>query len=258
MTGQDRIILGTAIKKVADTAKAKPNMSLKDIQDLCKALEASSENEETAEAVHSAQRHTLQKFGTEQPTQRYHPYARGRGHRGQTHGRPKGPSRGMSRGGHHSRGSQNGGAPARGEKPAYLCQKGNTWHTFAKCPAHGKKCLRRGEVGHYMAVCKKPTGEAVASVSVAGSSKASGETPILDVWAAELEDVEKEVREVPLAEDDAVLGKPPPEEVHDKWAETIMVKGFAQRESLFHHSTHAYLGLPAAVFCQGKPCGASQ
>ncbi|KAE8738380.1 hypothetical protein FOCC_FOCC016142 [Frankliniella occidentalis] len=154
---KDRIIRGTNDKRLSETLRGKPKLTLEEVIDVCKGVEASLKrgvNETVSINVEMLQAEAL----------------RGGQFRGKRRGR--GGFRGGSkfnsgrisknqgqRGGFRGRRpyQQRGGGRGRSHTSAnkYQCRKCDRWHQAAQCPAYGKQCTNCSGWNHFAVVCTR-------------------------------------------------------------------------------------------------------
>ena len=135
----DRIIWGVADKRLKETLRGKPKLTLEQTIEICKAAEALAKDDPVSVD------HVEQKKAHKRPYQ--HVVSQ----------QSSGPSYHRGGGGRFisNRGRGRGGRTAYPSGP-YNCKKCATRHSAMKCPAYGKECLRCGDMNHYAKVCQRP------------------------------------------------------------------------------------------------------
>ncbi|KAK3916910.1 hypothetical protein KUF71_025976 [Frankliniella fusca] len=159
---KDRIIRGTNDKRLSETLRGKPKLTLEEVIDVCKGVEASlkrgvnetvSINVEMIQAEAICSPTALQFRGNNK--------RRGRGgFRGGSKFNSGRISKNQGqRGGFRGRRpySQRGGGRGRSQTSAnkYQCRKCDRWHQAAQCPAYGKQCTNCSGWNHFAVVCTR-------------------------------------------------------------------------------------------------------
>ena len=156
---KDRIVWGVYDKRLRETLRSKPNLSLQEVIDVCKGVEATLRQDDVA-AIHVETVQAEATRGQNRGNRRF----RGRGFRG---GRFQSgrvtksyPGRGQYRGRRPfvHRGTTRGAFAFRGGKQSsaayYQCRKCNRWHEAANCPAYGQQCNKCGDYNHFAVICR--------------------------------------------------------------------------------------------------------
>ncbi|KAK3928068.1 Gag polyprotein [Frankliniella fusca] len=163
---KDRLIGGTNDKRLKETLRGQPQLTLAQVESMSR----SAETRRKEEAENSG---TVDSVETKQNKKRpFSQVSRGgssgtqssfRGHRGAFRGRYVQPRRGQ-----YHRGGYWGGWVEQSPAP-YDCKKCATRHGPRRCPAYNKECHRCGDTGHFEKVCsrgraKKPRVETVTKI----------------------------------------------------------------------------------------------
>lgn len=190
---KDRIVWGVHDKRLKETLRSKPNLSLQEVVDVCKAIESTVKP--TGGLGEEAQVDALRLYNS-QPLRggkQFRSRGGGKAGRGGDHSRGHG-SKPYNRGGGgqrrirtsssaRGRGRQHG--QYRNSAEEYKCRKCGKWHKAFSCPAHGKECLACGGANHFAAVCRNgaplqanaskhnPTVKTIETVDMEGKSKES-------------------------------------------------------------------------------------
>ena len=178
---KDRIVWGVYDKRLKETLRSKPNLSLQEVADVCKAIETTAKQASGDEVQVDALR--MQMDALRMYNRQGGPSHRGRRFRGRGGGRGRGTRRPASRlhysvegrverrhnyfrgGGGRDRGRGASSARGRGgqqqQQPEgpYQCRKCGRWHNAFRCPAHGKECNACGGMNHFAAVCRNGNGD---------------------------------------------------------------------------------------------------
>lgn len=207
---KDRLVLGLNNKRLKDTLKGRPQLTLQEVIDTIKAVEENVEQNAQEQDMEVDTLH-LKKSGRN-PQQKGMNNHKGFKQHKSCHTAPYKAdkrtnwSRGRGRGG---RGGSHKGQTRRLEQE-YQCKKCDTRHGPRNCPAHGKQCHACQGWGHYSRVCKQGKG-AVKMDSLQVTKKTQEENYILEGWDEKQADtitmLELNVQPVETAEDDDVSGE---------------------------------------------------
>lgn len=201
---KDRIVWGVLDKRLKQTLRCKPNLTLQEVIDICKAIESTSQPSVVEDA--QVEVDALRLYG-QQSNKRGRGQWRGRGGRGrgEYRARGRGEYRGTQRGGvsktvHRGRGYGRGGRGKQlnrggqgntADPKKYQCRKCNKWHEARNCPAWNQQCNTCGGWNHFSVVCaeesKSKTGnnKVVNTTQIVDGNEDETGSYILDSWATE-------------------------------------------------------------------------
>jgi len=211
---RDRLIWGTADKRLKETLRAKPKLSLEEAIEHSKAAEAANRDnaDRQVDYVKSSRKGKAKQ--------------------------PQGPGQNAQRKGwgtNKEARERKTGSDSREAGPSeekYKCLKCNTWHKARQCPAYRRQCTRCNGWNHFAVNCgrsprdepkqnQRPTSKAPhRRVDVVHRSK-----HVVSDWSSEEEAAllhETHVREVNTAEDDEII---PVKRSRKEYAETLKLAG---------------------------------
>lgn len=203
---KDRIVWGVFDKRLKQTLRGKPNLTLQEVIDVCKAVDSQVKSSVDDEA----QLEVLSLYHSKNPRGRGGSKGRGRWRgrgRGQGGGRGGLEARGEYRGprgggvakrgvagglrgrGAHQRGRGHFRGKGRGQfnksNSKYQCRKCDKWHEAYNCPAWQKECNKCGQLNHFSSVCtaEVTNNKVINTTEVLSGDEDNGKSSyILDSW----------------------------------------------------------------------------
>ncbi|KAK3931559.1 ATP-dependent RNA helicase [Frankliniella fusca] len=211
---KDRIIGGVVDKRLKETLKSKPNISLDEVIDICKAIDTTARHSSSDDVV-------LDQLNLHRPCTNYQQgtHAGFRGFRG------RGRGRGVSQTGpvHQRLDIQAHQTSSAALDPNYtfLCKRCKREHKIASCPAFGSTCSNCGKKNHWSLACRSPPKHQLKKPPPKRKVHA---LEIADQGEYILEgfDEDKVIHQVETAEDDDV-DPPPHKRARKEYSETLKI-----------------------------------